>query len=271
MSSRTAPVFRTSGVNMPNIEVTAIPAFSDNYIWLISTGGTSCAVVDPGDAQPVLDVLNERGLDLEYILITHHHADHIGGMRRLQELSGAEIYGPHDRRIHGQSRIFGEGETVDLPKLGLEFGVLEVPGHTSSHIAFHGHGCLFCGDTLFSVGCGRLFEGSPEQMQSSLDKLAGLAPDSRVYCAHEYTLSNCHFALAVEPENPDLVRRAREVEAARAQGKRTVPSTLGEEIAVNPFLRCRQEAVVAAARKRLAGVGPGAETLAVIRAWKDSF
>ena len=167
--------------------------------------------------------------------------------------------------------MFGEGETVSLPKLELEFGVLEVPGHTSSHIAFHGHGCLFCGDTLFSVGCGRLFEGSPEQMQSSLDKLAGLAPDSRVYCAHEYTLSNCHFALAVEPENPDLARRTREVEAARAQGKRTVPSTLDEEIAVNPFLRCRQEAVVAAARKRNASVGPGAETLAVIRAWKDSF
>lgn len=256
---------------MPNIEVTAIPAFSDNYIWLITTGGASCAVVDPGDAQPVLDILKDRGLRLDYILITHHHADHIGGMRRLQKTSGAEVFGPHDSRIPGQSRMFGEGETVSLPKLGLEFGVLEVPGHTSSHIAFHGHGCLFCGDTLFSVGCGRLFEGSPEQMQTSLDKLSTLPPDSRVYCAHEYTLSNCQFALAVEPENPDLVRRAREVEQARELGKITVPSTLDEEIAVNPFLRCRQETVVAAARKRHPGVEPGAETFAVIRAWKDSF
>lgn len=256
---------------MPNIEVTAIPAFSDNYIWLITTGGASCAVVDPGDAQPVLDVLKDRGLRLDYILITHHHADHIGGMRRLQNSSGAEIFGPHDSRIPGQNRMFGEGETVSLPKLGLEFGVLEVPGHTSSHIAFHGHGCLFCGDTLFSVGCGRLFEGSPEQMQTSLDKLSALPPDSRVYCAHEYTLSNCQFALAVEPENPDLVRRALEVEQARELGKITVPSALDEEIAVNPFLRCRQETVVAAARNRHPGVEPGAETFAVIRAWKDSF
>jgi len=253
------------------IEVTAIPAFSDNYIWLISTGGTSCAVVDPGDAQPVLDVVQERGLELDYILITHHHFDHIGGMRRLQELSGAAIYGPHDARISGQDRLFSEGENVALPKLGLEFQVLEVPGHTATHIAFHGHGCLFCGDTLFSVGCGRLFEGSPEQMQTSLDKLAALPPDTRVYCAHEYTLSNCKFALAVEPHNQDLVRRAQEVGASRATGKSTVPSRLGEEMAVNPFLRCRQESVVAAARNRQPGVGAGAETLAVIREWKDSF
>ena len=253
------------------IQVRAISAFSDNYIWLISTGGTSCAVVDPGDAQPVLDALNEHGLKLDYILITHHHPDHIGGMRRLQELSGAEIFGPYDKRIPGQSRMFAEGEKVSLPQLGLEFEVLEVPGHTSTHIAFHGHGSLFCGDTLFSVGCGRLFEGTPEQMQDSLDKQAALPPESRVYCAHEYTLSNCKFALAVEPDNPDLVRRAREVEHARAQGKRTVPSRLGEEIAVNPFLRCRQEAVIAAARNRRPGVAAGAETLAVIRAWKDSF
>jgi len=253
------------------IEVTAIPAFSDNYIWLISTGGTSCAVVDPGDAQPVVEVLNEHGLDLDYILITHHHPDHTGGMQRLQKLSGAEIYGPHDTRIPGQNRMFNEGETVSLPKLGLEFGVLEVPGHTSTHIAFYGHGSLFCGDTLFSVGCGRLFEGSPAQMQTSLDKLAALPPETSVYCAHEYTLSNCKFALAVEPDNPDLILRARQVELARTQAERTVPSRLGEEIAVNPFLRCRQETVVAAARKRQAGVEAGAETLAVIRAWKDSF
>jgi len=256
---------------MPAIKVTAVPAFSDNYIWLITAGGNSCAVVDPGDAQPVLEALQEKGLDLDYILITHHHPDHIGGMKRLQELTGAEVFGPHDPRIKGQSRMVAEDETVCLPTLNLEFRVLEVPGHTSSHIAFFGHGCLFCGDTLFSVGCGRLFEGSPEEMQESMDKLAVLPAETQVYCAHEYTLSNCRFALAVEPENEQLIRRSKEVEEHRAAGMATVPSNLGEELRVNPFLRCRQASVVSAAQKRKPGVQAGAGTLAVIRAWKDSF
>jgi len=256
---------------MSAIKVTAVPAFSDNYIWLITTGGNSCAVVDPGDAQPVLEILREEGLDLDYILITHHHPDHIGGMRRLQKLTGAEVFGPHDPRIAGQSRSFADGETVCLPTLRLEFRVLEVPGHTSSHIAFFGHGCLFCGDTLFSVGCGRLFEGTPAEMQESMDKLAGLPEETKVYCAHEYTLSNCRFALAVEPENEQLIRRTREVEEHRAAGLGTIPSNLGEELMVNPFLRCRQASVVSAAQKRKPGVQAGAGTLAVIRAWKDSF
>ena len=256
---------------MPQITVTAIPAFSDNYIWLISTGGDQCAVVDPGDAGPVLDVLERERLDLAYILITHHHADHTGGLERLQNASGARVLGPGDPRIGGIDESLGEGGTARLPLLDLEFGVIEVPGHTSSHIAFHGHGCLFCGDTLFSVGCGRLFEGTPEQMQDSLDKLARLPGDTRVYCAHEYTLSNCDFALAVEPGNNRLARRASEVEAARAAGRTTVPSRLEEELAVNPFLRSRQPGVVEAARKRNPGAEPGASTLAEIRAWKDAF
>jgi len=256
---------------MTSLNVTAIPAFTDNYIWLISTGGTSCAVVDPGAAEPVIDVLQKLGLKLDFILITHHHADHTGGMKRLQELSGAEIYGPYDTRISGLSRRLSEGETVKLPQLGLEFEVIEVPGHTSSHIAFYGHGSLFCGDTLFSVGCGRLFEGSPAQMQKSLDKFARLPNQTRVYCAHEYTQANCNFALAVEPENAALIRRADEVSALRAAGKQTIPSSLGEELEVNPFLRCRKESVVLAAQQKRAGAQAGAETLAVIRAWKDSF
>lgn len=256
---------------MPALNVTAIPAFTDNYIWLITTGGTSCAVIDPGAAEPVLRVLKERGLDLEFILITHHHADHTGGMQQLQAMSGAEIFGPHDTRISGQKRSFSEGEVVKLPQLGLEFEVLEVPGHTRSHIAFYGHESLFCGDTLFSAGCGRLFEGSPEQMQKSLDKLASLPHNTRVYCAHEYTQSNIDFALAVEPDNIALNQRATEVSALRSAGKPTIPSHLEEELQINPFLRSRQEDVVLAARKRRAGVQPGSETLAVIRAWKDSF
>jgi len=256
---------------MPEITITAIPAFADNYIWLISTGGKHCAVVDPGDAGPVVQVLEQNGLELDYILITHHHADHIGGVTELVKAYGAKVFGPHDRRIPDQDQSFSEGETVHLPSLELDFRVIEVPGHTSSHIAFFGHGCLFCGDTLFSVGCGRLFEGTPEQMQSSMDKLAALPADTRVFCAHEYTLSNCDFALEVEPDNARLLSRASAVEASRAIGRSTVPSELGEELAVNPFLRCRQPAVVAAAQKRNPAAEPGASTLAVIRAWKDRF
>lgn len=256
---------------MPEITVTAIPAFADNYIWLLSTGGSKCAVVDPGDAQAVLNMLRRQGLELDSILLTHHHADHTGGVERLVEETGASVYGPVDPRIGGQTRSFSEGETLELPALGLEFGVIEVPGHTSSHIAFYGQGCLFCGDTLFSVGCGRLFEGTPQQMQESLDKLAALPPGTRVFCAHEYTLSNCDFALQVEPENTALRQRASEVEASRAAGRITLPSTLGLELAVNPFLRTREPAVVAAARARNPQALPGASTLAEIRSWKDSF
>jgi hydroxyacylglutathione hydrolase len=257
--------------SMTEITVTAIPAFADNYIWLISTGETGCAVVDPGDAAPVRDYLDRHGLELQAILLTHHHADHIGGMPELAEAYCAVVYGPKDPRIPGQDRSFGEGEIVSLPGLGLEFAVIEVPGHTSSHIAFYGHGCLFCGDTLFSVGCGRLFEGTPEQMQTSLDKLAALPPETKVFCAHEYTLSNCDFALAVEPDNPDLQRRASEVEACRAVGRITLPTEIGRELAVNPFLRSRVPSVVVAAQQRNPAATAGASTLAEIRAWKDSF
>ena len=256
---------------MPEVTVTALPAFSDNYIWLVSVGGADCAVVDPGDAAPVLNAIKSDALELRYILLTHHHADHTGGVAALVEATGADVFGPHDHRIPRQTKSFSEGDLVRLPKLKLEFQVIEVPGHTSTHIAFYGHGCLFCGDTLFSVGCGRLFEGTPGQMQESLDKLADLPPDTRVFCAHEYTLSNCDFALKVEPENPDLLKRASEVEAARAAGRITLPSTLGQELAVNPFLRSREPRVVRAAQRRNPQAEPGASTLAEIRAWKDSF
>jgi len=257
--------------HMPEISVTAIPAFTDNYIWLISSSGKHCAVVDPGDADPVIKALAQNRLNLAYILLTHHHADHIGGVEELVRSTGAKVFGPHDDRIPGQDRRYGEGETVNLPKLGLKFQVIEVPGHTSSHIAFYGHGSLFCGDTLFSVGCGRLFEGTPAQMQSSLDKIAALPPSTLVFCAHEYTLSNCDFALHVDPENKKLLKRASQVEAARATGRSTVPTELGEELAFNPFLRSRQPAIVAAAKKRHPQARPGESTLAAIREWKDSF
>jgi hydroxyacylglutathione hydrolase len=256
---------------MPEVSVTAIPAFSDNYIWLLSAGGAECAVVDPGDAEPVLAALRQEALEIACILLTHHHADHIGGVERLVSASGAPVFGPQDPRIPGQARSLCEGDAIELPGLGLEFEVIEVPGHTSTHIAFYGHGCLFCGDTLFSVGCGRLFEGTPEQMQASLDKLAALPAATRVFCAHEYTLANCDFALEVEPGNEALQKRASAVEAARAIGRITLPSTLGEELAVNPFLRSREPGVVRAARLRNPDAQPGASTLAEIRAWKDAF
>jgi len=256
---------------MPAIEVTAIPAFQDNYIWLIHTGGKECAVVDPGDAEPVLQALQVSGLHLTTILITHHHADHIGGVPRLVQQFRPRLIGPADSRIEGLDQVVGQGDQALIAELGLEFTVLEVPGHTRSHIAYFGHDSLFCGDTLFSVGCGRLFEGTASQMQESLDRLAALPVTSKVYCAHEYTAANCRFALEVEPDNQDLAHRAQQVTAARAAGKITLPSTLQQELAVNPFLRSREASVIASARKRDPSAQAGASTLRVIREWKDSY
>jgi hydroxyacylglutathione hydrolase len=256
---------------MSKIEVTAIPAFSDNYIWLITAGDKYCAVVDPGDAEPVFDIIQKRNLSLEYILITHHHPDHTGGVAALKAATGAGVFGPHDKRIPDQTRSFTQGEGVGMPRMGMQPRVLEIPGHTSTHIAFYEPGILFCGDTLFSVGCGRLFEGTPNEMQRSLSELSNLPPETLVYCAHEYTLSNCEFALQVEPDNQDLINRTQAVREARAKGIPTVPSLLEEEMKINPFLRTHEPSVVEAARKRQPGVKPGVETLAVIRAWKDAF
>ncbi|HKX54823.1 MAG TPA: hydroxyacylglutathione hydrolase [Xanthomonadales bacterium] len=254
---------------MPAIDIMAIPAFQDNYIWLLHTGGKQCAIVDPGDAAPVRAVLEQAGWHLTSILITHHHADHIGGMASLAEEWKPRLIGPADSRIQDLDEIVGQGDIARLPELGLEFQVIEVPGHTRSHIAYFGHGCLFSGDTLFSVGCGRLFEGTAEQMQASLDKLAALPGDTRVYCGHEYTLANCRFALEVEPENQALRDKFRRVETARAAGTITLPGLLSEELAVNPFLRSRENSVIEAARRHDPSAGGGIKTLQAIRAWKD--
>ncbi len=253
------------------LDITAIPAFSDNYIWLLTAGGTACAVVDPGDADPVLEVLQEHGLDLRYILLTHHHPDHTGGVGELLEKYPAKVFGPDDRRIPFNKQIVQQGDLVSLPELDANFRVLEVPAHTSSHIAFFGENALFSGDTLFSIGCGRLFEGTADDMQRSLDKLADLPVDTRVYCAHEYTRSSCAFALQVEPENAALIARAAEVDRLRAAGQITLPSTLSDELAANPFMRTREKGVLEAARKIDPKALPGSSTMAVIRAWKDRF
>ena len=254
----------------PTIE--PIPAFTDNYIWLLHHGGSRCVVVDPGDAAPVVNTLERRGLELAAILLTHHHWDHAGGVDDLlARWPGVPVHGPEDERLGDWCRPARQGDTVTIEDPALRFGVLEVPAHTRSHIAFHGHGVLFSGDTLFSIGCGRLFEGTAAQMQDAMDAFAALPPDTRVYCGHEYTVDNCRFALAVEPENAALQARAREARTLRDAGEPTLPSTLEGERAANPFMRTRDAAVVAAAGKRSPGVTAGAETMAVLRVWKDRF
>ena len=260
-----------SAMQPSGLSIEAIPAFTDNYIWLIHRGGTACAVVDPGDSEPVLEELKRRNMNLAYILITHHHSDHIGGVSTLMEqYPGVQIFAPEDRRISFGHTICHEGDNVPLPEMGLNLSVLEVPAHTRSHIAYTEDGILFCGDTLFSVGCGRLFEGTPEQMQSALDKFAQLPADTRVYCTHEYTESNCEFAIRVEPGNEALARRYKQVRSLREDGEMTLPVTIGEEMAVNPFMRTRVSSVVEAARKIDPAAQPGAPVMGVIRRWKDN-
>lgn len=256
------------------LEVTPVPAFADNYLWLIHglTDRSRVAVVDPGDARPIVDALAAHGLTLDAILVTHHHPDHVGGVEALVERTGAPVYGPARESIPRRSTALAGGDRVSLPALGLAFEVLDVPGHTAGHIAYYGHGALFCGDTLFSGGCGRLFEGTPAQMLESLDRLRSLPPETRMYCAHEYTASNLRFALAVEPVNADLVAHADLVAQWRAQGRPSVPSTLGLERRINPFLRTR-EATVRAAAERRAGrpLAGDADAFAVVREWKNEF
>ena len=254
-----------------DLRISAISAFSDNYIWLLSTGDSACAVVDPGDAHPVLERLRSQGLDLRYILLTHHHPDHIGGVPELLQHYNASVFAPDDARIRFEHHVCREGDVVDLPDLSLNLQVLEIPAHTCSHIAFHDNDRLFSGDTLFSVGCGRFFEGTAEDMQNSMDKLAALPATTVNYCAHEYTQANCAFALQVEPHNTDLLIRSKEVNRLRSEGRITLPTTLGNELATNPFLRTRAAGVVEAARNIDPNATAGATTMAVIRAWKDRF
>ena len=253
----------------------ALPAFSDNYLWLLHDA-RQAIVVDPGQAEPVLQALQERGLQLQAILVTHHHADHVGGVDALRQATGAPVYGPARERIPAPFIPLSQGSRVEA--LGLGFEVLDVPGHTAGHIAYFcpqvdGAPLLFCGDTLFSGGCGRLFEGTPAQMLTSLDQLAALPGDTRVCCTHEYTLSNLKFARAVEPGNAALVQYISRCEALRAQGLPTLPSRIALEREINPFLRTRENAVAAAA----AGFAPPTDTrdavavLAALREWKNEF
>lgn len=254
------------------IEATPVSAFEDNYLWLLSRRDSEqAAVVDPGDAAPVLKKLRERRMTLGAIIITHHHHDHIGGVSELLRLfPDVEIYAPHDERIRDATRRVAERDRVHVACLDCDFSVLEVPGHTLTHIAYYGDGKLFCGDTLFACGCGRLFEGSPGQMYASLEKIMALPGDTAVYCAHEYTLGNIAFAKQVEPGNAALLQRERDARRMRERQQPTVPSPLELEKRTNPFLRVHEPAVVAAAERRSGqALANGAEVFRVVRSWKD--
>lgn len=256
---------------MSTLRVEAIDAFNDNYIWVVDDG-QHAVVVDPGQAAPVERDLQRRGLNLAGILLTHHHADHIGGVEALLRGRDLPVYGPADPRMPMVDRTCVQGQKIRFERPALSFEVIETPGHTTSHIAFHGQGRLFCGDTLFSLGCGRLFEGSPEQMLQSLDRLAALPADTIVHCAHEYTQSNGAFARAVDPDNAALQQRCAEVERLRNDRRRTVPSRLGEERACNPFLRTRDPAIIAAAQRHDSRCdGTPVSVFAALRSWKDDF
>ena len=252
-----------------------LPAFTDNYIWMLHDG-RQAIVVDPGEAAPVEQALHRWGLTLQAILVTHHHADHVGGVDALRAATDAQVYGPARERIPEPLVRLAQGDTVNA--LELQFQVIDVPGHTAGHIAYYcpdmdGAPLLFCGDTLFSGGCGRLFEGTPAQMLDSLDRLAALPGNTRVCCTHEYTLSNLKFARAVEPGNAALLHYSSQCEALRAQNQPTLPSHMALEQDINPFLRVRQSPVAQAAQGYDAQVSldDAVAVLAALRQWKNEF
>ena len=256
---------------MNTITIVPIRAFQDNYIWCLRTGAVA-VVVDPGDAEPVLEYLSSEKLRLAAILTTHHHGDHVGGNTKLLTKYNVPVFGPAREKIPGITRALKEGDTIEVPGVGLTLGVLDVPGHTAGHIAYYGEGVLFCGDTLFSCGCGRLFEGTAAQMHSSLEKFAALPGETLVYCAHEYTLSNLRFARAADPDNPALDRREASARAALAAGHSSLPSTIESELAANPFLRGGDPAVAASASRHAGhALTSPVDVFTTLRQWKDSF
>lgn len=248
--------------------VSFIPAFKDNYIWLLQRG-RSAVVVDPGDAAPVLARLAADDLQLTGILLTHHHADHSGGVAELTARFPVPVWAPAAESITGCTQPLAGGEEIVV--LDTPVQVFAVPGHTRGHLAYLAADRLFCGDTLFGLGCGRLFEGTPAQMAASLARLAALPATTWVHCAHEYTAMNLPFALAVDPDNPALRRRAQAIAAAQAAGEPTVPSTLGEELATNPFLRCGEAALITAAQGAGATGRDPVAVFAALRQWRNDF
>ena len=257
---------------MPRIAVTPLPFARDNYLWLIDDGHHA-VLVDPGEAAPALAALRKAALTPVAILLTHHHADHTAGVGEIVARHPSTlVYGPRKENIAGVNRPVEDGDRIAIAAPWLDLQVLEVAAHTRGHVAYFGHGMLFCGDALFSAGCGRLFEGSPTDLERALARLARLDDDTRVYCAHEYTLANLAFSRAVEPENAARDRYAARCEALRAQGEPTLPSTIAIERAINPFLRVGEAETIAilAAHDGVRPTGARA-CLAGLRAWKDVF
>ena len=259
--------------SLATLNLVALPAFDDNYIWLLHDGQRAL-VVDPGDADVVFQALKRLSLRLETILVTHHHIDHTGGVDVLRDTTGATVFGPLTETMPEPIRRLQGGDKVQA--LGLTFDVIDVPGHTSGHIAYYCNSSdaaplLFCGDTLFSGGCGRLFEGTPAQMLASLTKLAVLPGNTRVCCTHEYTLSNLKFARAVEPNNADLIQYQQQCMALREANVSTLPSTIARELRINPFLRSDQAEVVHAAQQLDPAATDAVAVFTAIRQWKNNF
>ncbi|WJG10649.1 hydroxyacylglutathione hydrolase [Aliiglaciecola sp. LCG003] len=257
---------------MNDKQVSPIPAFTDNYIWCLHDTH-NCWVVDPGDAEPVIAFCNANGLILKGILITHHHWDHTGGIEQLTQVyPDIGVLGPDYGNISGLTQRVKQGDEVELAGLDMTFQVIEVPGHTLDHVAYYGNGLVFCGDTMFSAGCGRLFEGTPQQMLHSLKKIMQLPEQTVVYCTHEYTMANLKFALQVEPNNQQLVEYAQWAKKCRSQGKPTLPTTIKQQIAINPFLRAQQDEIKHNAEHYVGRSLPNEdEVFAAVRHWKDNF
>ncbi len=261
---------------MTTTQLIPLPAFTDNYIWMLCKNGRA-VVVDPGQSAPVEDALEQHGLTLDSILLTHHHHDHVGGVLALQQRTGAVVYGPASETLPACDHRLREGDTVQLPAIDLQLKVFDIPGHTAGHIAYYGQldtgkPLVFCGDTLFAGGCGRLFEGTPVQMADSLGKLSALPPNTLVCCAHEYTLANLYWALHVEPGNSVLQQRLEAATQLRARGQPTLPSTIQAELDTNPFLRT-SHASVAKAASAYAGtlLDSNVKIFAGLREWKNNF
>lgn len=254
-------------------EITAIPALRDNYVWLIERPGSrAAAVVDPGEANPVLAALSRRGLELAAIIVTHHHHDHVGAIAALCGSSPVRVFGPAIENIPGRTDAVEEGDVVQIAEIGLSLRAMWVPGHTLGAIAYYGDGVVFTGDTLFAAGCGRLFEGTPAQMHASLGRLAALPGETRVYCGHEYTLANLLFAATVEPRNAAIAQRLEHCRELCVRGLPTLPSTIALERQTNPFLRTNDAEVQRAAEMHCGHTLSNAtEVFSILRAWKNQY